>query len=67
MGQTEIGLIGIGVLMVLLLSGVHVGFALILVGFIGFGLIGGFQGAIANMAILPFDRLNIDSRLDAGD
>jgi C4-dicarboxylate transporter DctM subunit len=57
-GQTEIGLIGIGVLMVLLLTGVHVGFALILVGFVGFGLIGGFQGAIANMAILPFDRLN---------
>ena len=58
MGQTEIGLIGIGVLMVLLLMGVHVGFALILVGFIGFGLIGGFHGAIANMAILPFDKLN---------
>ena len=58
MGQTEIGLIGIGVLMVLLLSGVHVGFALILVGFVGFGWIGGFQGAIAKMAILPFDRLN---------
>lgn len=58
MGQTEIGLIGIGVMMVLLLMGVHVGFTLILVGFIGYGLIGGFQGAIANMAILPFDKLN---------
>jgi C4-dicarboxylate transporter DctM subunit len=57
-GQTEIGLIGIGVLMVLLLMGVHVGFALILVGFVGYGLISGFHGAIANMAILPFDKLN---------
>jgi len=57
-GQTEIGLIGIGVLLVILIMGVHVGFALIIVGFIGFGLIGGFQGAIANLAILPFDRLN---------
>ncbi len=58
MGQTEIGLIGIGVLMAILLMGVHVGFALLLIGFIGYGLIGGFQGAIANLAILPFDRLN---------
>jgi len=57
-GQTEIGLIGIGVLMVTLLMGIHVGFALIIIGFIGYGLIGGFEGAIANLAILPFSRLN---------
>ncbi|HUT68135.1 MAG TPA: hypothetical protein VMW86_06260, partial [Dehalococcoidales bacterium] len=58
MGQTEIGLIGIAALMVLLLTGVHIGFAMILVGFVGFAAIGGLGGAISNLAILPFDRLN---------
>jgi len=58
MGQTEVGLIGIAVVLVILIMGVHVGFGLILIGFIGYGIIGGFQGAIANLAILPFDRLN---------
>jgi len=57
-GQTEIGLIGIGALVVLLMMGVHIGFALILVGFIGFSAIGGINGAIHNLAILPFDKLN---------
>ena len=58
MGQTEIGLIGIAALMIILLMGVHVGFALILVGFLGFAAIGGLGAAISNLAILPFDRLN---------
>ncbi len=58
MGQTEIGLIGIAALIALLMMGVHIGFALILVGFIGFSAIGGVNGAIHNLAILPFDRLN---------
>ena len=58
MGQTEIGLIGIAALMIILLLGVHVGFALILVGFVGFAFIGGFGAALSNLAILPFDRLN---------
>lgn len=58
MGQTEIGLIGIAALMVLLLMGIHVGFALILVGFLGFAAIGGLNASISNLAILPFDRLN---------
>ena len=58
MGQTEIGFIGIVVLMVLLLMGVHVGFGLVLIGFAGFAAIGGLGAAIANLAILPFDRLN---------
>lgn len=58
MGQTEIGLLGIAVLMILLLMGVHVGFGLILIGFLGFAAIGGLGAAISNMAILPFDRLN---------
>lgn len=58
MGQTEIGLLGIAVLLVILLLGVHVGFGLIIVGFIGFAAIGGLGAAVSNLAILPFDRLN---------
>ena len=58
MGQTEIGLIGIAAVLGLLLMGVHVGFGLIIVGFIGYGILNGFQGAIANLAILTFSRLN---------
>ncbi len=58
MGQTEIGLIGIAAVLIILLMGVHVGFGLIIVGFIGYGLINGFHGAIANLAILTFSRLN---------
>ncbi len=58
MGQTEIGLIGIAALMILLLMGVHVGFGLVLIGFLGFAAIGGLGAAISNLAILPFDRLN---------
>jgi hypothetical protein len=38
MSQTEIGFIGIGVLLVILMLGVHVGFALIVVGVAGMQL-----------------------------
>jgi len=58
MGQTEVGFLGIIVLMVLLLAGVHIGFGLVLIGFLGFAAIGGVGAAISNLAILPFDRLN---------
>ena len=58
MGQTEWGFLGIAVLMVLLLLGTHVGFTLVLIGFLGFAAIGGLNAGISNLAILPFDRLN---------
>jgi len=58
MGQTEIGFLGIAVLIVLLALGSHIGFTLILVGFLGYSAIGGLNAGIAQMAILPFDKLN---------
>ena len=58
MGQTEVGFIGIVALMVLLFMGVPIGFTLVIVGFFGYAAIGGFTAALANVAILPFDRLN---------
>jgi C4-dicarboxylate transporter DctM subunit len=57
-GQTEIGLIGVAAVLIVLIMGVHVGFGLIIIGFIGYGLINGFHGAIANLAILTFSRLD---------
>ena len=58
MSQTIVGLIGIAILAFLLLVGMDVGFSMLLTGFIGFALIGGWSGAFHNMAILPFDTLN---------
>ena len=58
MGQTEIGLIGIVILAAMLLIGLDVGFSMLVTGFIGFALIGGWSAALGNMAILPFDTLN---------
>jgi C4-dicarboxylate transporter DctM subunit len=58
MGQTEIGIIGIIILAVMLMIGLDVGFSMIVTGFLGFALIGGWGPALANMAILPFDTLN---------
>jgi tripartite ATP-independent transporter DctM subunit len=58
MGQTEIGLIGIVILAVMLIIGLDVGFSMLVTGFIGFALIGGWGAALGNMAILPFDTLN---------
>ena len=39
MGQTEVGFIGIAVLMVLLFMGVHIGFTLVIMDFLGYAAI----------------------------
>ena len=58
MTPVEIGLIGFGVLMVLIFLGVHIGFALIISGFLGFAMIGGWSAALTNMALIPFEKVN---------
>src|SRR3972149_7752921 len=58
MGQTEIGLVGIVILAFMLMIGLDVGFSMLVTGFFGFALIGGWGAALGNMAILPFDTLN---------
>jgi C4-dicarboxylate transporter, DctM subunit len=58
MSQTEIGYIGILVLIGVLLLGTHVGLSLIIVGFGGYALIGGFDAALQNISINTFDKLN---------
>jgi len=57
MSPSDIGFIGIGCLLLLLFLGVHVGFCMVLVGFIGFIFAVGYTPALGNLAILPFERL----------
>jgi tripartite ATP-independent transporter DctM subunit len=54
----EIGLLGIFVLVVFLFLGVHVGFALIIVGFAGLACVIGLGPAIANIALVSFAKVN---------
>jgi C4-dicarboxylate transporter DctM subunit len=58
MSQTEIGIIGCIILIGLILFGVHIGFAMIIVGIIGFGFIGGWPAALKGASILAFDKMN---------
>jgi C4-dicarboxylate transporter DctM subunit len=57
MSPVEIGLFGIVALIIFLLLGIHVGFAMILIGFIGYSLVGGFTGGISQIALVPWDKL----------
>ncbi len=58
MSQTEIGVIGTLILVALLMLGTQVGFTMFIVGFIGFGLVGGWVGAIGSLTIVPFNTMN---------
>ena len=58
MSQTEIGLIGCVIVVVLILMGTHLGLTLLIAGFIGFALIGGWGAALGNLAIIPFNRMS---------
>lgn len=54
MTDTSVGLIGLGVLLVLIFIGIPIGFAMALVGFVGFAFIAGMQGALSNLSAVPF-------------
>jgi C4-dicarboxylate transporter, DctM subunit len=56
MTGTEIGIIGTVILLLLLCLGAHIGFSLILVGFFGFAAIGGINGAIGNLFVVPYNE-----------
>ena len=57
MSQTEIGIIGCVIVIVLILMGTHLGLTLLIGGFIGFALIGGWDAALGNLAIIPFNKM----------
>jgi tripartite ATP-independent transporter DctM subunit len=58
MSHIEIGLIGCAIVVFLILMGTHLGLTLLIAGFIGFGMIGGWDAALGNLAIIPFDRMS---------
>jgi len=57
MSHPIIGAIGFLIVVVLILAGTNLAFTLIIAGFIGFTLIGGWTASLANLAILPFNRM----------
>lgn len=57
MGQTEIGFLGIGILIVLLALGVHVGLTMVIAGFIGFAMIGGLNPGLVTLTIMPWNKM----------
>lgn len=54
MSATTIGIIGIVILIVLLLSGIHIGFAMMLVGFAGYIAVVSFGGGVTMLSTVPF-------------
>jgi C4-dicarboxylate transporter DctM subunit len=57
MGQTEVGYLGIGLLIFLLIMGVHVGFTMVIVGLIGFAMIGGLNPGLNTLSIMPWNKM----------
>ncbi|MFC1902184.1 TRAP transporter large permease [Chloroflexota bacterium] len=57
MDPVQIGIIGIVVLFILLFAEMHIGFALALVGFVGFAIIGGPGAALGIVGRIPYRSL----------
>src|SRR4030042_2155119 len=57
MGQTEVGFLGIGLLIFLLIMGVHVGLTMVIVGLIGFALIGGLNPGLTALSFMPWNNM----------
>jgi C4-dicarboxylate transporter DctM subunit len=57
MSPVEIGLLCFFIVMVLILLGIHVAFALVAMGLIGIGLILGFEPAMSSVVLITFDRV----------
>ena len=54
MNEVVVGFIGIFVLLVLIFLGMPIGFAMTLVGFLGFSSIVGLDGALSNLSSIPY-------------
>lgn len=57
MSPVEIGLLCFFLVMVLILLGIHVAYALIPIGLLGISLILGFESAISSVVLISFDRV----------
>ena len=58
MSPAEIGLIGFAFLLICIFLGVHIGFSLIVIGFLGSLAISGVTAALANASIVPFSQVS---------
>jgi tripartite ATP-independent transporter DctM subunit len=58
MSETIVGVIGISLLIVLVLFRVNIGFALAFVGFIGFAILGGLEGATYKLSLIPYHTVS---------
>jgi C4-dicarboxylate transporter, DctM subunit len=56
MSPILVGLVGFGVMMVLILLGVNVAFALISIGFIGLVILNGFAPALSGIGLIAFEK-----------
>lgn len=61
MGPSEIGFLGIFCLLVLLLSRMHIGIAMGLVGFVGFGFVAGWDAALGVLRTVPYTTFASDA------
>ena len=61
MGPTEAGFLGIVCLLLLLLSRMQIGIAMGLVGFIGFGVVAGWEAALGVLRTVPYTTFASDS------
>ena len=59
MSPVSVGIIGVIVLFVLMLAGMPIGFAMALVGFVGFAVLGGLPGALVQLATSPFSSVAV--------
>jgi C4-dicarboxylate transporter, DctM subunit len=57
MSHPLVGAIGFIIIVVLILAGTNLAFTLVIAGLIGFTLVGGWTASLANLAILPFERM----------
>lgn len=57
MNEVTIGILGLAIILVLFLTGIELGFAMILVGFLGFGYLVSWQAALNLLAKDFFDVL----------
>jgi len=58
MSPTEVGLAGFVLIMIVILLGIHVAFALILIGFAGLAMIIGTEPALSSVALIAFNKVN---------
>ena len=58
MEPTTVGFIGVGVLVLLLFSGLHIGVVMILIGFLGMAYLSGLPAGLGILKTVPFATFN---------